>query len=99
MVSCEFESLVKEVFGNRNQFKSTIEVIESIDQAFHLSFEYEKYKKSGRMKLLRDLRRRLESMSDSERDKRLAAFMQWLDTDSSNDRDYKRLVRILTRNG
>ena len=94
--SREFASLINEVFGNRKQFKSTIDVINSIDQLFGLRFEYEKYKKSGRRKLLLDLRRNLESMPDKEREKKLASLIQWLEKDGSSEGDYKRLVRILT---
>lgn len=97
--SREFDSLTAEVFGNRDQFRSTIDVIESISQAFGLQFEYEKYKRSGRKKLLQDLRRRVQSMPYREREETLGKFMQWLENDSSSERDYSRLVKILTKNG
>ena len=97
--SSEIYSVVKSVFGNRDRFKSTIETIEGINTAFGISFDYENYKKDGRIKLFRDLRRRLESMSDIDREKRLKAFTLWLEKDRTSDTYYKRLVRILTGNG
>ena len=87
------------ILNDKSIFPKTIDLIESLNNAFRFNIKYEDFYKRGRRDLIQKYKKLITALPKNEQKRRITSFLQSIQNDRQESDAYQKLFKILSGNG